>query len=350
LLRYPLFAMLNQESVRIEAGEEMQKTKRQHTVPRFYLARWIPPGAKNIWTFDKLQQKTFSTSLRNVAQAGHFYDLPTHAIKSENQARVIDPQAVEKALASMEGEFARTLDALLGFGKPNGIPSNLKEVLAFQVVIQWMRTTRYRHVLVEVNTKVVQALVDDLIRRNYPEGHVGGFTVTLEDQSIPILHNQFFFDPSNWRELAWVLFNHIWLLAVNDTSIPFYVSDSPVIRRANLPDDGTGVIGIDSPGVEFFMPVSPEFGILICERTYFNNLERSDGESVWIDSEQVKALNRIQVEQSHRQIFSLTDDFTTARQVCEENPLVCDPTRQSVEVRTTETSVMSTRLDVCVEP
>jgi hypothetical protein len=329
----------------------MQRTKRQHTVPRCYLERFVNPKTGNISTFDKLTKKTYDTSAWNVAQERFFYDLHPDAIKSEHRNSGIDLQAVEKGLAAIEGYLARALDALLGGGEPKGVHPDLRWMLAIQVAIQWMRTRRYRDVMVELSEKSVQAHADELVRRNFPDLPREHYpTVTLEAHSISALHNQFFFDQERWEKLAGVFVKHIWLLGVNETPVPFYTSDHPVVRRANLPDDRRGGIGIASPGVEFFLPVSPKYGLIMLERTFFRHLEQYDGGLAGVDPEKVEALNRCQVEQSHRHVFSSTGDFTMAQRVCEENPSVCDPARQTVEITVTQVGPMRTRFEARVRP
>src|SRR5260370_385312 len=114
----------------------MQKTKRQHTVPRCYLERFVDPTTGNLSTFDKLTKKTYNTSVWNVAQERYFYDIHPEAIKPEHRNTGIDLQAVEMALSVIEGYFASTLDALLDGGEPRGIHPDLRRMLAVQIAIQ----------------------------------------------------------------------------------------------------------------------------------------------------------------------------------------------------------------------
>lgn len=73
-----------------------------------------------------------------------------------------------------------------------------------------------------------------------------------------------------------------------------------------------------------------------------------DGGLAVVSSEKVDELNRLQVEQNHRHVFSSTGDFTTALRVCEENPAVCDPARQTIEITVTQTGPMTTRFEARV--
>lgn len=328
----------------------MQKTKRQHVVPRFYLERFVNPRTSNIPTFDKITQKSYETSVWNVAQERFFYDLHLAAIKPEHREG-LDIQACEKGLAAIEGYFAQVLDGLIGLKPQRGIHPELRQMLAIQVAIQWMRTRRCRDTMIELTNKTAQAYANELVRRNYPDCPKENYpTVTLEEHSESTLHSLSLFDQQRWEQLAGEFQRHIWLLAVNETAVPLYTSDHPVVRRANLPDDQTGGIGISSPGVEFFLPVSPKYGLLILERTYFQQHEKYDNGLVVFAVENVEVFNRLQVEQCHRHIFCSSGDFTTAERVCRENPAVCDPERATVEITVTQTGPMSTRFEARVRP
>lgn len=64
----------------------MSKVKNQHYVPQSYLknfAVYRKRGASHIWVFDKFNQNTFSTPVRNVASQGYFYDLSKELVAGE---------------------------------------------------------------------------------------------------------------------------------------------------------------------------------------------------------------------------------------------------------------------------
>ncbi len=329
----------------------MQKTKRQHTVPRCYLKRFIDPAKGTVWTFDKHTKRVYDASEWNVAQERYFYDFHPEAIKPEHRASENDLQAVEKGLAAIEGYLASTLEALLDRRPPMGIPPGFRKMLAVQVAIQWMRTKRYRDSMMELSRKYFQAQVDDLMRHRFPDVPQRLYPIAeVKETSVSAMHGQFFFNQERWEQVAAGLINKIWMLAVNDTGKPFYTSDHPVVRRANLPDDKTGGIGLNSPGVEFFMPLSPKYGLLMLERNFFRSYWPCDRGRALFTQEQAEVFNRLQVEQSHRHVFSSTDDFTTAEKVCVECPAACAPNRETAEVIVSEVDPTRTRFEVRVRP
>jgi hypothetical protein len=329
----------------------MQKTKRQHFVPRFYLERFVNPATNVVSVFDKFTKKTFDASVFNIAQERYFYDLQPEAIKEEHRNTRIDLQITEKALAVIEGHFAQALDVLIGGVEHRGIGSDLRWMLAVQMAIQMMRTRRYRESMIELIERFMQAQSDELVRRNFPDQPKDAYPkVTLAKHSISATHNQFFFDKDRWEQIAGILVPHIWLIAVNNTSLPFCTSDHPVVRRANIPDKRSGGLGLNSPGVELFMPVSPMYGLVLLERGYFKAHEKYDGGWLYVSHDEVQGFNRLQVEQSHRHVFSSTGDFTSVKAICANNPAVCDPNRQTVEMIVTQVNPLKTRFEARIRP
>ena len=327
----------------------MGQTKRQHYVPRSYLERFANPATGNVSVFDKFTRRTFETNVWNIAQERYFYDLQPESVKDEYRNTGIDLQAVEKGLAVTEGYFARALDALLDGVERRGIPPPLRWMLAIQIAIQWTRTKLYRETIVELSEKSIQAFADDLVSRNFPDLPRDHYPkVGLKEHGVSALHNQHFFNREHWERLASVFVRHIWLVGVNKSPIFFYTSDHPVVRRANLPDQRSGGIGIDSPGVEFFIPLSPEYALILLERSFFRDWEEVDGGVVGINPEAVKGYNRLQVARSYRHVFSSVRDFRTAASVCEDDPSVCDPNRKRVEVTVTQVGPFKSRFEARV--
>lgn len=51
----------------------MATPSRHHTVPQFYLRRWVPREAKRLWVLDKTDGRVFAASPRDVALEREFY-------------------------------------------------------------------------------------------------------------------------------------------------------------------------------------------------------------------------------------------------------------------------------------
>src|ERR1022692_4127332 len=92
---------------------KQQRTKRQHTVPRSHLERFLPPGGNTLWVFDKVKKNTYETTLPNIAVENGFYDIPSNFTDPRYPREEYDYQFLEHGLGEKEGQFKQDLDAFL---------------------------------------------------------------------------------------------------------------------------------------------------------------------------------------------------------------------------------------------
>src|SRR5437870_4576837 len=113
----------------------MQKTKRQHMVPRSYLVRFCQDGER-LFAFDKGTRKTFPTNVMNIAQERYFYDMLEDLAAKAYPDQNVDIQFVEKSFAQMEGVANELLgDILESVDREGGITRNQRLSLAPYIVI-----------------------------------------------------------------------------------------------------------------------------------------------------------------------------------------------------------------------
>ncbi len=94
----------------------MSKVKKQHFVPQFYL-KYFLDAQSNIYVFDILNQKQFSTTTANIAHEKLFYDY------KPLEEFVGQEQALERALANMESGAAEYFKKLIALLETNNISS-----------------------------------------------------------------------------------------------------------------------------------------------------------------------------------------------------------------------------------
>ena len=85
-----------------------KRTKKQHTVPQFYLKGFATPAGK-LFAYDKKNDRAYPTNVGDAAQEAYFYDLPPKAFPG----REIDVQAIEKALSVFESGYSPLLTQLI---------------------------------------------------------------------------------------------------------------------------------------------------------------------------------------------------------------------------------------------
>lgn len=108
--------------------------------------------------------------------------------------------------------------------------------------------------------------------------------------------------------------NKVWMLCESDNS--FYISDNPVVlQNSTYTNELTGSLGLDSRGIEIYLPLSPSLTLcLFCEKMFESsgyNLKYMD--NLICPSESIQNLNSLQVAYSERFIFSHKNDFDSVK-------------------------------------
>jgi hypothetical protein len=340
-------------------NEKTQKTKKQHYVAQSYLRRFTSDG-KNLYVFDKFAKSSFGpTSVVNVAHENYFYDFHDEEVLTAASAAKLDLQSAEKALAVLDGEFNRVIEVAINFAKgatPAPTPEQRMK-MALCAAIQLIRTRDFRDEVVESMEEMGRAVGDSFLKLAKPElASQVEVEFKFKKDSISLLHGKFLWNPEFIGQVAAALCNHIWVIGVNETATPLITSDSPVVRRAHkseepfIPRADSGPLykraidiaiessrpGIESEGVEIIFPLSPDCVLIFLERSYFKTLEDKDGRRFALNDAKVDELNRLQVIQSYRQVYSRSDDFMFAHKVCREHPDACSRQREKTQVRTWE--------------
>ena len=312
-------------------SQQTQKVKKEHYVPQSYLERFAKKG-KKLFVYDKYVQRIRPANIRDVAEEKYFYDIPEHLITEEFARRGIHPQIIEKILGNIEAKFKRAIDDVLACPIDQPLDKGLRGAMCYFLAIQLLRTRDVRNVAMEMQKKFLQTLVDDLVKINFPE-HTN-LTPRVELKHESLMHIKLILDPNIVGPFADILHNHIWLLGVNKSSKPLYTSDTPIVRHHWV--EGKYLTGWDAPGIEIVFPLNPYHILILRERTFFNEEEQYDGLKVDLNSNHVEHYNRLQVIHSHRQIYSLSDDFDLAKKVCKEKPEVCQLDSNRVEINLSE--------------
>jgi hypothetical protein len=212
--------------------------------------------------------------------------------------------------------------------------------LAPCIVIQLQRTTLMRDVILETNEKQMQAIADAYVRKTFPEVAEDQYPrVEYNRELLPVVQAQRIFDEDLVVEMAAMINRHIWFIGTNDTIQPFYTSDHPVVKKANVQRPGRSFNGLRSPGIEIAFPLSSRHILVMVERSYFHAMASLDGRAMPMDPIGVEHFNSLQVLKSRRQVFCEADKFEQALGVCRRFPEVCAPDRPKVEVVQTEDAI-----------
>jgi len=221
------------------------KPKKQHYVPQFLL-RNFATGRKNkakIWVLDKKTETVYPASIKDVAHENFFYEYHGDAghLEYENLMQKID---------SIGG---RIIGDITSKGTLPGSAED-RSWLSYYIAAQMIRTptTRgdmenFRQIVIKAWGKDIKAHPDDpkTIGEYGPEDAKASSLQLLKD--VPAF--------------AKLLQEKVWFLCEASPSMPYIVSDNPVVRHNMIDPGPRGNLGLKNDGIEVYMPLSPKFAI-----------------------------------------------------------------------------------------
>ena len=304
----------------------MSNVKNQHYVPQFYLKRFAN-DKKQIWAFDKMNSKSFPSGPGNLASENYFYDQ-----KEIDEA--FGEKFMEKSLDAIEGKFAPFLTKLLDDildDKVSSINIETKNQLCEYLSIQILRTKEHRQHMLQL----FNVMEEGLIKKSWltqEQAKNMGFQMDLEKAKLFQI-KQLMGDNGLKSALCDSLQKHICLIYKNATDMPFYTSDHPVSKRANIISPVRSFGGWASEGIEIAFPLSPRATLILCDRTYFHQLEHLENQVLELqDTQNVIYYNSLQVNDSYRFIYSSSRDFALAEEMVIAHKDLGNPDRQRTEV------------------
>jgi len=316
----------------------MGEFRKQHYVPQTYLRRFTA-DRENLYVFDKLHQdpsrRIRRSSVRHIAHENDFYDIATEVL--EPAARPgHNEKMIEKVLGPIDAQLGSEVEHLVTTVGKAPIDPNRRVVLARAMGIQALRTRDMRDTIVEFYQQGYEALFRDLTERNWPgEGDLAP-GVQMKPEYIPVYHAIFMFE-SGIKTVGKAFFSYTWVVGVNKTQQPLYTSDQPVVRLAHIDEPGLSNEGFVSPGIEVAFPLDSNHLLIMRDREAPGGERTNDGSVEEMDDARVEFYNRMQVEQSRRQVYCREDAFTLASQMCAANPDLTAPTGRKVTIEVVPT-------------
>jgi hypothetical protein len=122
-------------------------------------------------------------------------------------------------------------------------------------------------------------------------------------------------------ELSMLIGSMRWVLLVNQTDIPFWTSDHPVVLHNRLIATDRGTLGLTCRGIELYCPLTPKLCLFLCDP--LDNVRFPRDLTVTCEST-VNFQNDLQVAWSTRHIFSSEENFSRANQIIDMYPHLGD--------------------------
>lgn len=307
--------------------------KVQHYVPQF-LMRNFGNGAKDqVWVYDKSSDRSFPSNTKNVASEGRFYDF-------EHQGTA---QSIEPWLSDLEGHARLAIGAILEADSLFGFADENRRNLASFLAVQLTRTKTFRAefgafpkmlraYFEQMHDKVASGSQAEAFLRDISENDLKGQTAMHVLEAPSIYADQFL--------------NKDWVLIATSAEHPFLLGDNPLTRQNSNERDHRGKLGLTTPGIEIYLPLSstralamwcPTLTDFIHHRARSVSSELKDGargpdvfvamsnslsncRPLQYSPANVENFNSLQIAWSERYIFSSSNDFELARTMIKDQP------------------------------
>ena len=277
----------------------------QHYVPEFYLKNFSQNG-KQIFVFDKVVQKHFSSSISSVASQQSFYD---------NSAN----ESIENEIGMLETKTGSVLKDLIESLINNQflkIDNKQKDILIQFIWLQMNRTLESRIHFGSIKPYIFSKLANVPFKMDVTE--------VLNQTGLSNSHIEFIrSSPENSFALD-MLGSRNFIVVKNQTQIDFLTSDEPVIRHLHSE--------IDHRVYEIFLPITPKFGLWLIPKGLFKELDEADETLYSFEEDQnIIFYNFHQVYRSTRQIFSISGDFDYVQQLFKQDPNFGNLNKQRID-------------------
>jgi len=219
------------------------KAEVQHYVPQVLLRlhvndAWAKRGSEQVWCFDKKTQNVFSPNIRGVLSGARFYEVEVNG----------QTLSLEEPLSEIEGLLRPILARLVREQKLASLSNDDRFTIASFCAAQMVRTQRFRDHIKDMSEDIAEALR----KRGIDPSQVSNFKM-LSDKEIKAFSMDMLADAP--RKYAPHFLSKFWQLIGATPDDPFHLGDHPLVLGNDF-DRGRGPLGLASPGVTIYLPLS----------------------------------------------------------------------------------------------
>jgi hypothetical protein len=252
----------------------MSEPKRQHYVPRFYLAGFCRQGGR-LWLRDGEKRQTRSDRPENVAVINHYY-----SVEKDGQR----DNTIEKGFAELEGS---TMPLIAALAAGEQLKQESKDNLSLYAAFQWMRVPDFQRGVDKIGEhfvrKTMNMMFQDVedIKKSLEEftaktGEVvdvnpaklldmfqnDGIKVDIKRRlSLEMMLKQAEPMANYFRQMNWVILHA-------EGACSFVTSDNPLILvpPENFPRNSWRGCGIITPGCRKILPLTDSCCLMMLDR------------------------------------------------------------------------------------
>ncbi len=300
--------------------------KKQHYVPQSYLINFSS-NKRSVYVYDKKEQKSFVSSIRDVANGKYFYDL-----SEEQELKLGAKQFIEKFFIPLEGVTASTINDILKRSPQDDacFTSNEISLLSQYLYYQYIRTKEYREFSTTAAKTMLKALIGLHLKLKFPKEEKFDYEIQVNEA---LAHAKDILNEKRAKECIPTFIGRYWIIVENKTQMPFYTSDHPFTRIAHKINPLLSNAGIRSEGIEIAFPISSKFIIILLEKSFFKKYEKYHQKKIiFNDIENINFYNWLQIKDSYRQVYCETECFQLVKKSLTISPYLFDIDRPRIKV------------------
>lgn len=186
-----------------------KKKEKQHYVPQFYLRKFLTEeDGRYVYCYDKINNKSFTTSIRNICQEINFYSSKRGVKSLENTWGQSENYWSPLFKKLIDAEDLTVLDM-----------EEFAGLLGFLLLIK-QRTRKRRYIISYARSLWIKKINEQLTDwKIVPASH----DWERADHLLTMIDLQ--------EDEAKIIFPNNWELIINNTQIPFWTSDDPLVQQ-----------------------------------------------------------------------------------------------------------------------
>jgi len=311
--------------------------KNQHYVPQFLLRHFSIEGTDTVFCFNKQNNKEYISNIRNVASEKYFYDLEPGNTDT----------SFEYLLNELEGKASIIIKRILLEKSIRFLTEDDRIALSTFIGAQHIRTRAKRNDMKNLDDEIQRQFIKCGIDPN----NISNYKPFQNDNEIKIASLRNF---NIINSLIPTILEKKWYLSESDGR--FWISDNPVVLHNEINKDiHRSTIGFSVPGIEIFMPLSPNIILCFIDNSVFEVFKNNFTENYikyQLDNNydlqnmvncikrkipfpctkgNIEYYNSLQLLYSEIHIFSTKNNFELARSIMKERNGVFNRSRLKIE-------------------
>ena len=293
-----------------------QKTKKQHYVPQFLLRNFATKNKKSqkIFVFDKANNKSFKTSVRDVGHENYFYEA------TNRNKDTVEAEAVTEIV---DNEGAKVI---------NGIIKNKKISFTSQLMYDLHLFVAFQMIRVPGTRNQMDFIRESIVKKWGPEIRAEGDSVPVSEYTKEDSKFSSILFLKDAESLLQYLDSKILFLLEAPSNYNFIISDNPVVKHNYIDYSPRGSLGLNQKGIEAYLPISSKLClhymcpsvaeiILIADKEgHYLNMQKN-GYPLLTSKDVVEFVNSRQVIYSERWLYANNlKDLSIAKEMVEEDP------------------------------